>query len=77
MNLSPATRVPLLADGEADRLRSFAPYVQAIARLSDVQILADEAALDKEAYGAPIAIVGQNKLVLKVEIDVAAERERL
>ncbi|KVC54427.1 valine--tRNA ligase [Burkholderia ubonensis] len=77
MNLSPATKVPLLAAGEAERLRGFAPYVQALARLSDVQILADEAALDKEAHGAPIAIVGQNKLVLKVEIDVAAERERL
>ncbi|MDS0856285.1 valine--tRNA ligase [Burkholderia pseudomultivorans] len=77
MNLSPATRVPLLAAGDAERLRAFAPYVQALARLSEVQILADEAALDKEAQGAPIAIVGPNKLVLKVEIDVAAERERL
>ncbi|KAG8149243.1 valine--tRNA ligase [Burkholderia catarinensis] len=77
MNLSPATKVPLLAAGDAERLRSFAPYVQALARLSEVQILADEAALDKEAHGAPIAIVGPNKLVLKVEIDVAAERERL
>ncbi|KWD14737.1 valine--tRNA ligase [Burkholderia ubonensis] len=77
MNLSPATKVPLLAAGEAERLRGFAPYVQALARLSDVQVLADEAALDKEAHGAPIAIVGRNKLVLKVEIDVAAERERL
>ncbi|AMU07182.1 valine--tRNA ligase [Burkholderia cenocepacia] len=77
MNLSPATKVPLLAAGDAERLRSFAPYVRALARLSEVQILADEAALDKEAHGAPIAIVGPNKLVLKVEIDVAAERERL
>ncbi|MET3819464.1 valyl-tRNA synthetase [Burkholderia sp. PvR073] len=77
MNLSPATKVPLLAAGDAERLRSFAPYVQALARLSEVQILADEATLDKEAHGAPIAIVGPNKLVLKVEIDVAAERERL
>ncbi|WP_179404035.1 valine--tRNA ligase [Burkholderia guangdongensis] len=77
MSLSPATKVPLLAAGESDRLRAFAPYVQALARLSDVQILADEAALDQDAQGAPIAIVGQNKLVLKVEIDVAAERERL
>ncbi|MET3216989.1 UNVERIFIED_ORG: valyl-tRNA synthetase [Burkholderia territorii] len=77
MNLSPATKVPLLAAGDAERLRSFAPYVQALARLSEVQILADEAALDQQAHGAPIAIVGPNKLVLKVEIDVAAERERL
>ncbi|MCO8590611.1 valine--tRNA ligase [Burkholderia multivorans] len=77
MNLSPATKVPLLAAGDAARLHTFAPYVQALARLSEVRILADEAALDQEAHGAPIAIVGPNKLVLKVEIDIAAERERL
>ncbi|WP_186119921.1 valine--tRNA ligase [Burkholderia gladioli] len=77
MNLSPATRVPLLATGELERLTSFAPYLRALARLSDVTIVADEAALDSEAQGAPIAIVGANKLVLKVEIDVKAERERL
>ncbi|MFC0398519.1 valine--tRNA ligase [Paraburkholderia rhizosphaerae] len=77
MSLSPATKVPLLATGNADRLKTFAPYAQALARLSEVRIIADEAQLDKEAHGAPIAIVGSDKLVLKVEIDVAAERERL
>jgi valyl-tRNA synthetase len=77
MNLSPATKVPLLATGNAERLRTFAPYAQALARLSEVQIIADEATLDAQAHGAPIAIVGNDKLVLKVEIDVAAERERL
>ncbi|QCP50086.1 valine--tRNA ligase [Trinickia violacea] len=77
MNLSPATKVPLLATGNAEQLRTFAPYAQALARLSEVKIIADEATLDAEAHGAPIAIVGGDKLVLKVEIDVAAERERL
>jgi valyl-tRNA synthetase len=77
MNLSPAVKVPLLATGNAERLRSFAPYAQALARLSEMQIIADEATLDAQAHGAPIAIVGNDKLVLKVEIDVAAERERL
>ncbi|WP_087630717.1 valine--tRNA ligase [Caballeronia telluris] len=77
MNLSPAVKVPMLATGDAARLATFAPYVQALARLSDVQIIADEATLDSQAHGAPVAIVGANKLVLKVEIDVAAERERL
>ncbi|MDQ7981534.1 valine--tRNA ligase [Paraburkholderia sp. SARCC-3016] len=77
MNLSPATKVPLLASGNAARLETFAPYAQALARLSEVRIIDDEAQLDKEAHGAPIAIVGTDKLVLKVEIDVAAERERL
>jgi valyl-tRNA synthetase len=77
MNLSPATKVPLLATGNAEQLRTIAPYAQALARLSEVQIIADEATLDAQAHGAPIAIVGGNKLVLKVEIDIAAERERL
>jgi valyl-tRNA synthetase len=77
MNLSPAIRVPLVAAGDATRLREFAPYAQALARLSQVQVLADEAALDQQAHGAPVALVGSSKLVLKVEIDVAAERERL
>jgi valyl-tRNA synthetase len=77
MGLSPATKVPLLASGDAQRLTTFAPYAQALARLSEVQIIADEAALDAASDGAPVAIVGTDKLVLKVEIDVAAERERL
>ncbi|HEY4804607.1 MAG TPA: valine--tRNA ligase [Paraburkholderia sp.] len=77
MGLSPATKVPLLATGNAGRLATFAPYAQALAKLSEVQIIADEAALDAASAGAPVAIVGTDKLVLKVEIDVAAERERL
>jgi valyl-tRNA synthetase len=77
MNLSPAVKVPMLATGDAARLTTFAPYLQALARLSDVQIIADEATLDAQAHGAPVAIIGSSKLVLKVEIDVAAERERL
>jgi valyl-tRNA synthetase len=77
MSLSPAVKVPLLAHGDEARLNTFAPYVAALARLSEVKIIGDEAALDSEAQGAPVAIVGNSKLVLKVEIDVAAERERL
>ena len=77
MNLSPATKVPLLVHGDAALWQTFAPYAQALARLSAVRIIADEAALDREAQGAPIAIAGGDKLALLVEIDVAAERERL
>ena len=77
MSLSPAARVPLLATGDEARLRSIAPYVQALAKLSEVTVIADEAELDALAPGAPVAIVGTDKIVLKVEIDVAAERERL
>ncbi|VVE05420.1 valine--tRNA ligase [Pandoraea terrigena] len=77
MNLSPAQRVPLLVAGDVDFLRSIAPYLQTLAKLSEVQVLVDEATLDAQAAGAPLAVVGANKLALKVEVDVAAERERL
>ncbi|VVE60074.1 valine--tRNA ligase [Pandoraea captiosa] len=77
MNLSPAQRVPLLVAGDVPFLTSIAPYLQTLAKLSEVQVLADEATLDAQAAGAPLAVVGANKLALKVEIDVAAERERL
>ena len=77
MNLSPATKVPLLVHGDAGQWQTFAPYAQALARLSEVRIMADEATLDAQSQGAPVSIVGGDKLALLVEIDVAAERERL
>ncbi len=77
MNLSPAQRVPLLVTGNTARLASFASYIQALARLSEVTIVENEATLDTLASNAPIAVVGELKFALKVEIDIAAERARL
>ncbi|MEO8838817.1 MAG: class I tRNA ligase family protein, partial [Herbaspirillum sp.] len=76
MQLSPALRVPLImqaVDAEQQtRLQSFVPYLQALAKLSEVQV-----ALTLPASPAPVSVVGDVRLMLKVEIDLAAERERI
>ena len=77
MTITPSRRVPLLAAGNVEWLDGFVLYAQALARLSEVQILVDEAALDARAAGAPVTVSGATKLALEVEIDVAAEKERL
>ena len=76
MNLSPALKVPLAASGNAARLAAFAPYLAALARLSEVKPTTD---LGQAAGGtaAPVAVVGEYRLMLVIEVDVAAERERL
>jgi valyl-tRNA synthetase len=73
MNLSPALRIPLLAAGDQKILTEFSPYLMALAKLSAVEIMQGEL----PDVDAPVAIVGDFKLMLKIEIDVVVERERM
>jgi valyl-tRNA synthetase len=77
MNVSPSTRLPLLAVGDAAFLREAAPVLQALAKLNEVRVFDDEAAWAAVAQAAPVALVGVARLCLFMEIDVAAEKMRL
>jgi valyl-tRNA synthetase len=76
MQLAPSLRVPLIveAGNAADKtaMEGYAPYIQSLGKLAEVQIVD---ALPESP--AAVSIVGTTKLMLKVEIDVKAERERL
>ena len=73
MNVSPAQRMPLLVAGGGEEIADFAAILQALGKLSEVQIVDD---MPEDAM-APVAVVGETRLMLKVEIDVGAEKIRL
>ncbi|MDR2787522.1 MAG: valine--tRNA ligase [Candidatus Accumulibacter sp.] len=76
MGVSPATRTPLIVagkTGEIGKIQAFAPILSALAKLSDIRYAED---LPANAL-APVAIAGETRLMLVVEIDLAAERARL
>jgi len=72
MSLSPALKVPMAISGDASALASFAPYLAALAKLSEVKISSELPPGD-----APVAIVGDTRLMLLIEIDRDAEKARL
>ena len=77
MNLSPAERVPLLVAGDAAFMSSAAAELKALARLSQLRQLADDAAFDAATRSTPVAVQGPARLALLVAIDVQAESARL
>jgi valyl-tRNA synthetase len=77
MNVSPAERVPLFALGDEAFITQAAPVLKALAKLSDVKIFENQAQWAEAAGHAPVQVVGQARLALHIEIDVAAEIARL
>jgi valyl-tRNA synthetase len=81
MNVSPATRLPMFAllgsPAEAGFMRDAAPVLQALAKLNEVRVFEDEAAWAAAAQAAPVAVVGDARICLFMEIDLAAEKARL
>ena len=77
MNVSPSTRLPLFTVGDTGFMRGVAPVLQALAKLSEVKVFEDEAAWATAAQAAPVAMVGEARMCLHMEIDVAAEKARL
>jgi valyl-tRNA synthetase len=72
MQLSPAQKVPLIAKGNKDVLTQWMPYVQSLAKISEVRIV--EQWPDAQA---PVQHLGEMSLMLHIELDPAKERQRI
>ncbi len=81
MGVSPAQRLPLYAvattAAQAEFLRAQAPVLQALAKLSEVRVFDDEVSWSAAAESAPVAVVGDIRVCLFMQVDVAAEKVRL
>ena len=81
MGISPAQRLPLYAvattAAHAEFMRSQALVLQALAKLSEVRVFDDEAHWSAAAESAPVAVVGEVRVCLFMQVDVAAEKARL
>jgi len=72
MNISPAEKVPLVMIGNEEKIIGFKSYLLPLAKLDSIEIVNSFEKID-----APVALVGDFKLMLNIEIDVEAEKIRL
>lgn len=77
MSLPPGKAVPLYAIGDRGFLEQAAPVLKALARSSELKLFDDEAAFLAAAGHSPVAMAGDVRVALHVEIDKGAEIERL
>jgi len=72
MGVSPALRVAAFGSGDKASLSATSAYVVALARLSGLEVV-DEL----PGHDAPVEVVGDDRLMLHIEVDLVAERGRL
>ena len=72
MGVSPAKRIAAFASGDKASLSATSAYVVALAKLSGLEIV-DEL----PRHDAPVEVVGGDRLMLHIEVDLVAERGRL
>ena len=72
MAIGPAVKAPLFIETQDASLADYIPYLKLLCRLSEGSLLAQLPEDD-----APVAMAGNARLMLKVEIDKAAETARL
>lgn len=72
MGVAPSVKAPLLLESKDD-LSAILPYLPSLAKLTEVRLM-DALPQDTDA---PIAVAANARLMLKVEIDKAAEKARL
>ena len=81
MNVSPATKLPLYvltaSPADAAFMQQSSAVLQALAKLSEVKVFTDETTWQTAAAAAPVAMVGEARLCLHMQVDVAAEKIRL
>jgi valyl-tRNA synthetase len=81
MGVSPAQKLPLYAVATTPEqtafMRDLASVLQALAKLSEVQVFDDTTAWATAAQAAPVAVVGDIRVCLFMQVDVGAEKARL
>ncbi|MDP1888153.1 valine--tRNA ligase, partial [Polaromonas sp.] len=77
MKVSPAARLPLFVVGDTAFMRQSAPVIKALAKLSEVRVFDSETEWAAAAQAAPVAVVGEARVCLHMEVDVAAEKARI
>ncbi len=77
MAVSPATKMPCYVFGDSAFILSHAAVLCALAKLTEVRVFDTQAEWSAAALAAPVAMVGEARLALFVQVDPVAEKARL